>query len=164
MTVADLLATHSAAMNELRARGVLRTQNSPTGDYTEWLVSRHLELSLEGNSSKGFDARGSNGLRYQIKGRRVTRSNPSTQLGVIRDMVGVNFDFLIAVLFDEDWTVLRAVKVPHGAVYGMSCFRARVNGHVMHLRSSILLHEFVEDITVALRATASTPPFVKSNV
>jgi hypothetical protein len=154
MTVAGLLATHSAAMNELRARGVLRTQNNPTGDYTEWLVSRHLGLSLEGNSSKGFDAVDSNGLRYQIKGRRVTHANPSTQLGVIRDIVGANFDFLIAVVFDEDWTVHRAVKIPHGVVGGISRFREHVNGHVMHLRSSILSHEFVEDITLPLRATA----------
>lgn len=96
----------------------------------------------------------SNGLRYQIKGRRITVANSSTQIGVIRDIVGVNFDFLIAVVFDEDWTVHRAVKIPHGAVSSVACFRKHVNGHVMHLRSSILFHEFVEDITLPLRATA----------
>lgn len=154
MTVADLLAAHSAAINELRARGVLRTQNNPTGDYTEWLVSRHLGLTLEGNSSKGFDAVDSNGLRYQIKGRRITHANPSTQLGVIRDIVGFNFDFLIAVVFNEDWAVHRAVKIPHGAVDGLSRFRKHVNGHVMLLRPSALLNEAVEDITLPLRITA----------
>jgi hypothetical protein len=154
MTVADLLASHSAAIGELRARGVLRTQNNPTGDYTEWLVSKHLGLTLQGNSSKGFDAVDGNGLRYQIKGRRITKANPSTQLGVIRYIEGANFDFLVAVVFDEDWAVHRAVRIPHGAVGAISCFREHVNGHVMHLRSSILVHEFVEDITAPLRTTA----------
>jgi hypothetical protein len=154
MTVADLLAAHSAAISELRSRGVLRTQNNPTGDYTEWLVARHFGLTLEGNSSKGFDAVDATGLRFQIKGRRISKSNPSTQLSAIRDIAGINFDFLIAVVFDEDWSILTAVKIPHDAVSSISQFRAHVNGHVMHLRPSILANEFVENITMALRITA----------
>lgn len=154
MMVAELLALHSAAINELRTRGVLRTQNNPTGDYTEWLVSRHFELALEANSIKGFDAVDVNGLRYQIKGRRITRANPSTQLGVIRDIESANFDFLIAVVYNEDWTVHAAAKIAHSAVVGLSRFRKHVNGHVMHLRSSIFSNASVEDITLGLRITS----------
>ena len=72
LTIAELLATHSAVLDELRHRNVIRSKNNPTGDYAEWLVSTKLGLTLETNSVKGFDATDLHGLRYQIKGRRAT--------------------------------------------------------------------------------------------
>jgi hypothetical protein len=151
LTVTELLTTHSAAIEELRRRGVVRSQNNPTGDYTEWLVSKHLNLTLETNATKGFDAKDCSGNRYQIKGRRITTKNKSTQLGVIRDICGGNFDFLIAVVFDEDWNILIAAKLPHSAVSGIATFRKHVNGHIMHLRSTIFSDSSVEDLTLPLR-------------
>ncbi|MEQ1674159.1 MAG: hypothetical protein ABL865_03865 [Candidatus Nitrotoga sp.] len=72
LTITGLLITHSAVLDELRHRNVIRSKNNPTGDYAKWLVSRKLGLTLETNSAKGFDATDLQGLRYQIKGRRVT--------------------------------------------------------------------------------------------
>lgn len=150
-SIPELLSMHGAILDELKRRGVVRSKNNPTGDYAEWLVSERLGLSLETNSAKGFDATDSQGLRYQIKGRRVTPDNPSTQLGVLRNLDGRDFDFLVAVVFDKDWTVLRAVKIPHGVVGTLATFRPHVNGHVMHLRQSVLDVIGVEDISVILR-------------
>ena len=79
LTIDELLATHSVILDELRHRNVIRSKNNPTGDYTEWLVSTKLNLTLETNSAKGFDATDSHGLRYQIKGRRGTPENKSIQ-------------------------------------------------------------------------------------
>lgn len=150
-TISELLSLHGAVLDELKSRGVVRSKNNPTGDYAEWLVSARLGLALETNSAKGFDATDSQGLRYQIKGRRVTPDNPSTQLGVIRNLDGRDFDFLVAVVFDRDWTVLRAAKIPHGVVGTLASFRPHVNGHVMHLRPTILDVQGVEDISAVLR-------------
>lgn len=152
LTVSELLTLHSAATEELRSRGVVRSQNNPTGDYAEWLVSQHLGLKLETNSEKGFDARDSDGKRYQIKGRRITTANGSRQLSVIRDLGGGDFDFLIAVVFDKDWNVLTAAKIPHSAVSGIATFRKHVNGHIMHLRTTIFSDPLVEDITFVLQS------------
>lgn len=150
LTITELLAAHGALLDELKRRGVVRSKNNPTGDYAEWLVSEKLGLSLETNSSKGFDATDSQGFRYQIKGRRVTLNNPSTQLGVIRNFEAADFDFLLAVIFDVDWRVLRAVKIPHKIVGELATFRKHQNGHIMHLRPSILDVPEVEDVTAAV--------------
>jgi hypothetical protein len=152
LTIAELLATHSAVLDELRHRNVIRSKNNPTGDYAEWLVSTKLGLTLEANSVKGFDATDSQGLRYQIKGRRVTPENQSTQLGVIRNLDGKDFDFLVAVIFNEDWQVRCAAKIPHQTITSLTTYRPHVNGHIMHLRPAVFDNPSVEDVTHVLRS------------
>ena len=105
-----------------------------------------LRLKLAGNSAKGYDATDELGLKYQIKCRRVTPSNPSTQLSVIRNLECEDFDFLIAVIFDEHWEVMRAAKIPHSSIQKVATYREHVNGHVMHLRPSIFTEAVVENI------------------
>nr|VFK21824.1 MAG: hypothetical protein BECKLPF1236B_GA0070989_12775 [Candidatus Kentron sp. LPFa] len=81
MSEARLLRLHASIINELKARGVVRTRNNPIGDYyTEWLVAEALDLELTDNCAAGYDATNSNGKRYQIKGRRITPENNSRQL------------------------------------------------------------------------------------
>ena len=150
LTISELLQAHSAVLDELKCRGVVRSKNNPTGDYTEWLAKTRLGLKLETNSAKGFDAIDPKGLRYQIKGRRVTPDNPSTQLGVIRSLGEKDFDFLLAVIFDADWRVLRAASIPHRTVEHLAAFRKHQNGHIMHLRPSVFSNPDVEDITKVL--------------
>lgn len=150
LPIPELLAAHSEVLGELQKRGVLRSKNNPTGDYTEWLVSIKLKLTLETNSSKGFDAKDSQGLRYQIKGRRVTPKNKSTQLGVIRNLEEKDFDFLVAVVYDEHWKIQAAAKIPHQRVPLLATFRPHQNGHIMSLRPSIFNDPDVEDISSLL--------------
>lgn len=151
LTTTELLATHSAVLNELQHRNVIRSKNNPTGDYAEWLVSTKLGFTLESNSAKGFDATDLQGRRYQIKGRRVTPENKSTQLGVIRNLDGKDFDFLVGVIFDETWQVCYAAKIPYQTVHLLATFRPHINGHIMHLRATIFDMPDVEDISHELR-------------
>ncbi|HKR42537.1 MAG TPA: hypothetical protein VJU59_23180 [Paraburkholderia sp.] len=152
LSTPDLLAAHSSVLNELRRRGVIRSSNNPTGDYAEWLVSSRLKLSLADKSVKGYDAIDENGVRYQIKARRTSPDNSSTQLGVIRNLEGNDFDVLIAVVFDNEWNVSMAASMTHEAVGRVALFRKHVNGHVMHLRKSTLSVAGVRDITSDLSA------------
>jgi hypothetical protein len=151
-SVSALLTAHSTVLAELKERRILRSMNNPTGDYTEWLVSSRLGLSLEISSAKGFDAWDSNReIRYQIKGRRCTPSNRSTQLGVIRNLEAQDFDVLAAVVFDQNWTVSYAALIPHAVVEKIAQFRSHVRGHVMRLTPSIMARLDVEDISELLR-------------
>ncbi|MCA8332668.1 hypothetical protein [Burkholderia cepacia] len=150
-SITDLLAAHCAVLEELKRRGVTRSGNNPTGDYAEWLVASKLALRLAGKSSKGFDATDEHGDRYEIKGRRVTLQNRSTQLSPIRSLAGAHFDYLVAVAFDSDWKVMMAAKIPHTVVSALASYKAHVNGHVMQLRSTVFSVEGVEDITALLR-------------
>lgn len=150
MSETQLLAKHSAVLAELKRRNILRSKNNPTGDYVEWLVSTRLQLTLENNSAKGFDAKDAAGLRYQIKARRVTPENHSTQLGVIRNQAGNDFDVLLAVLFDAEWKVVRAAMVPHGVVASIASCRPHVNGHVMRLNQALTCVPGVSEVTQML--------------
>ena len=96
----ELLPLHSQIIGELRRRKIVRTQNNPIGDYTEWLVCKCLDLEIEGNSKAGYDATDAAGLRYQIKGRRS--ADRSIQFSAIRNLDEGHFDFVIAVVFDLD--------------------------------------------------------------
>lgn len=148
----ELLARHSAILTELQDRKVVRSKNNPTGDYAEWLVSTRLGLRLAPPSAKGYDATDDQGARYQIKARRVTTNNPSTQLGVIRTLEAADFEALVAVLFAEDWSVLRAVVIPHARIAAFAKYRAHVNGHVMRLTPACAAAEGVLDVTSRLQS------------
>lgn len=151
-SVLDLLNMHSAVLDELKRRQIVRTGNNPTGDYTEWLVAQRLGLTLDGNSKKGYDAMDAAGMRYQIKGRRLSCDTASSQLSTIRDLEHSEFDFLIAVIFLSDWRVKCAIKVPHQTVVELAGYRKHVNGHVLYVRPSLLEHATVVDVTEMLLA------------
>ena len=77
-----LMNQYAAVLITLNERGVIRTYNSPVGDFAEWLVSQKLGLRLEKNSARGLDATGSDGLRYQIKSGRLIRSRTRSSPGM----------------------------------------------------------------------------------
>jgi hypothetical protein len=142
----ELLALYADILDELNRRTVLKTQNNPVADYTEWLVARSLELKLERNSRKGFDATDSNGVRYQIKGRRLHPNNPSRQLGVIRNLKRNEFDFLVAVLFNRDFSLLEAWKISREQVERYARFSSYQNGHILMLEGAVLTAEGTQSI------------------
>lgn len=156
LSVLEVLRLHASAIEELRARAVVRTGNNPVGDYTEWLVSNALGLKLKTNSSAGYDATAQDGRRLQIKGRRVTAMSKSRQLGAIRNLADKDFDELIAVIFDTDFGVLEAVVVPHSVVSEFSAYRAHVNAHVLHVRGGLLDDSRVRSIRKELVAFAES--------
>ena len=144
MSEVELLQTHSAVIAELRHRGVVKTENNPIAGYTEWLVCTRLGLQVQGNSQAGFDAIGPEGIRYQIKGRRS--ADNSVQLSTIRNLDQHRFDFLIAVAFNEDYSVRLAVKMSHDAVRDLARFQSHVNGSRLTLTDKTAERGGVEDI------------------
>jgi hypothetical protein len=149
---ATLLALHAQIADELRSRGITRSSNNPTGDLAEYLFCKAFRWKQAGNSSANVDAVGSDGIRYQIKGRRVTRYNKSRQLSAIRDLKNAHFDFLAGVLFNEDYTVMRAAIIPHALAIERARFVERTNSHRFLLRDNVWNAVGVRDVTKKLRA------------
>ena len=143
----ELLCQYAAILQELQSRGISRTSNNPVADYAEWLVSQKLDLKLKGNSSAGYDAEGPDSARYEIKSRRATSKSISYQLSAIRNLEAHHFDFVIAVLFELDFTVSLAFKIPDAVVLEKSTFQPHTNSHVFRLKRSLLEDERVEEIT-----------------
>ncbi|MBZ5524784.1 MAG: hypothetical protein LAP21_21305 [Acidobacteriia bacterium] len=152
LTAKQLLALHAQLLNELRRRGITRSSNNPTGDLAELVFCKAFGWSQAGKSNAHIDAIDSDGLRYQIKGRRITRQNKSRQLGALRDLAGGHFDFLAGVLFSEDYSVLRAAIIPHTVAAERASFVERTNSHRFLLRDDVWDAPGVRDVTAALRA------------
>lgn len=147
LTVPELLALHAQIGEELRARSVVRSANNPTGDLAEYLFCTAFGWTQAPNSERGYDATGPDGLRYQIKGRRVHKRNPSRQLSAIRDLAGRHFDVLGGVIFDDDFRVVRAALIPHDVVVARSTYVAHTNSHRFILRDDIWEAPGVRDVT-----------------
>jgi hypothetical protein len=146
LSVIELLQLHSAILDDLKQRKVVRTRNNPVGDYTEWLVAKGLGFELAKNSSAGFDATDTKGNKIQIKGRRINSKSNSRQLGAIRNMDAKDFDSLAAVIFDNDYHIVDALLIPHKAIYDYANYSEHQNAHILHLKGPILRDSRVIDI------------------
>lgn len=150
MTVDGLLKLYAAIIEELRQRGVTRSSNNPVADYTEHLVARALSLTLTGNSVSGYDAVDPAGRRYQIKGRRVTPQNPSTELSAIRNLPQRPFDFLVAVIYRADFSLDYAGMVPFDAVVELAKYVKHTNAYRFLMKRTVLDDPRVTDVTSKL--------------
>ena len=111
-----------------------------------------FEWKQSDNSNANIDAVGSDGIRYQIKGRRITRFNSSRQLSAIRDLGGAHFDFLAGVLFNEHYGVVRAALIPHAVALARAVFVERTNSHKFLLRDDVWDAAGVRDVTAKLQS------------
>lgn len=150
LTDKELLQLQASATNELKGRGIVRTQNNPLGDYTEWLVAKALDLKLQANSKTGYDGVSKDGVRIQIKGRRVTPTNNSRQLSAIRKYVEKDFDALAAVIYDEHFNIIEALLIPHEVVGEYASYCEHVNAHILILKGPILSDPRVQSIKQAV--------------
>ena len=146
----ELLNLHAKVLDELRARSVIRSSNNPVGDYAEYLYCCAFGWRQVGNSEKGFDAFGEDATRYQIKGRRLTQPNASRQLSALRRLPEKNFDYLAGVLFNKDFSILRAALIPHWRVVENANYVEATNSWRFLLRDEIWNLPGVEDVTTAL--------------
>jgi hypothetical protein len=151
MTVGELLSFSRAILAELRRRGVIRTGNAPAGDYAELLVQRATSGELAPNSQKSWDVLTSDGERLQIKARVVTdpRKRGERQLSVFRSW---EFDAAVVVLFDDEFRVWRAARLPIETFQAAAKFVEHVSGYRVFATDDLL--DRGEDWTERLRAAA----------
>ena len=72
--------------------------------------------TLNTSSTAGYDGIDPQGQKIEVKCRRLTRYNNSHQLSAIRNLEKAHFDFLAGVLFNEDFSVMRAALIPSQVV------------------------------------------------
>ena len=150
----ELMNMYAEILAELNSRKVVRTYNSPVGDYAEWLVAEKLGFVLEHNSQKGYDAYDpKTGLRYQVKSRweRGAASVQSRELNVIRNYDDNQFDYLIVVIFDEHFGVKEAYMLPHDTVKPYARYNKHQNGYILIAKGAVLTDKETKNITLQLR-------------
>jgi hypothetical protein len=151
MSVAELLSLHAAIGETLRTRGIVRSANNPTGDLAEYLFCEAFEWDQAPNSERGFDATGQDGIRYQIKGRRIHRRNKSRQLSAIRNLSSRPFDVLAAVLFDDDFCITKAALIPFEIVERRATYVAHTNSSRFMLGDDVWNDTGVRDVTAEIQ-------------
>ena len=153
-SVRELLRLHAEVMDELRERKVVRTGNSPLGDYAELLFKTAFGWHFEANSSAGYDATDQQRVRYQIKARRLTPHNRSRQLSAIRRLPEAMFDSLAAVLVNERYEVTRAILLPHYRVAELAKRVEQTNSWRFMLEEGVWQAEGARDVTSELQRAA----------
>jgi hypothetical protein len=123
----ELLKLYTELMAELRTRGVVRTSNGPGADVAEGLVAKALSLTLNTSSTAGYDGIDPQGNKVEVKCRRLTQFNNSRQLSAIRNLEKAHFDFLAGVLFNEDFSVMKAALIPYVVVKEHAVFVKHTN-------------------------------------
>ena len=162
-TPEELLALTGRILDELLQRGIVRSTNNPVADYSEYLTAKAFGLRLVANANAGFDAISEAGTRFQVKARRLTPRNGSRQLGFVRGMASSAdpFDFLVGILFDTNFRVIRAALIPVGVVRQLARRVDYVNAWRIILADSVWTIPGVEDCTeriVGAASSAPTPP------
>jgi len=114
-----LIACYLSSRAGLKQLGILRTERTLQGDYAEWLVANFLNLKLSASTiEKHIDATDTGGKTYQIKSRIVSDMSQSTSFDFRSGEL--NFDFLIAVFFNQAFDVLAVLRVPRETVLALS--------------------------------------------
>ena len=134
----DLLSTYESILAELARRGVIRTNDSPVGQYAEWLAARVLDGTLEANSVKSHDLVCDEFGRVQVKSR-VVRGNSKraeTQLSPFRSF---EFDHALILLFDARYAVASATIMAADLIRLAGRQSSHVNGSIVRATPALLL-------------------------
>ena len=81
----------------------------------------------------------------------MTTSNPSRELSAIRDIEGEHFKFLIAVVYNKDFDVILALKIPRSVVVAKSRYVKSTNSYKLMAEDRPKDEPGVEDIASLLR-------------
>lgn len=97
-SVRELLAGYAATLDELNARGIVRTRNPPLGDLAETLALRTYGGTLAANSFHSWDLTTDDGTTVQVKARLLDRADKSSQ--TFSAFRSFTFDAALFLLFD----------------------------------------------------------------
>ena len=61
------------------------------------------------------------------------------QLGVIRNLKDKPFNFLVAIIFNNDFSIKEIYKIPFKVIKKYSHFSKHQNGHILVLKDKILV-------------------------
>ena len=155
----DLFQLWAQTVTELKRRAMW-VNGSPLGWAAEQLVCDRLHLDPTPVNTHYRDAIGrQNRERYQIKARQAEVRK--ARINGLTDLCGGHFDFLVAVVFQEDHrTVRQAFRMPHSAVLEVANpMSTRSNAHEFTLNANLIARKDVEDITDLLTGPHHTMPF-----
>jgi hypothetical protein len=141
----ELLDTWAGSLEELYARGVVRTYNNPVGDIAEAIVARHSGGVRGSFVQAAWDVAVGDEL-LQVKACR--RATPTTKIGFSPVRHREGYTALILVVFTADLRVEQAWRVPRSAVNELGNWNAHVNGLKVSLTAVVRNRSDVERLNL----------------
>jgi hypothetical protein len=151
ITDQGLLRLYVNVLETLREREMVRSKNNPVADFAEGLCAKALKLKLAAKSTAGYDGIDADGHGIEVKAR-VSPENISRQLSAIRSIDSQHFDYLAAILFKADFSVMTGCLIPHAVIKEYGKHNKHSNSHRFLLRDSVWALPGVRDITEELKA------------
>lgn len=146
MTDTELLLAHCRITDHIRQRSLHSPGGNPIAGYAELLVSERLELELSPDETVGFDAKDpATGETYQIKHTRAPQKAPQT--GMINNLGGRPFDFLVFLIFNEDLSVREAWKLAYDFVHLTALYSNANDAHYISITRDLRAQPELEDIS-----------------
>ncbi len=142
----ELMQLNQLTLDELEKRDVIRTRNNPISEYTEWLVAEKMQMELAPPSTKGYDAKTRDGRKIQIKSRKNNLKNKSLVLGIIRNYELNQFDELITLIYNHDFSIRYAISIPHELVKEYGFYNEHQNGYTLRISNLLLKDTRVADL------------------
>lgn len=161
LTIAELLRLWAGTMNELRVRGVVRTNNNPVGDIAEAIVHEHYGGQRGSFSQKGWDVQDPSGRRLQVKGMRQTGLRGRRNLSAIRDS---DYDVVVVVVFDIDFALTRTIEIPRPVVEELFKIRPYVNVRIITVSDALTSVASVSSIDMTAAYERVGSPAARSTI
>lgn len=141
-SIAEVWSLWAAALDDLYARGLIRSTGRAVADYAESLAFRALDGEAWLPRGAGGDFRAKTGLLYEVKGLRPGQTDNPRRFVSVSTRRPLPFDFLVAVFFTPSMVVRRASLVPARIVEGYAGSRGSLT-----LNEDLLGQPDAEDIT-----------------
>lgn len=139
-----------------------RTSNL-VGEYAEYLAYKYYGGRLLEISGSSADIKTEEGKLYQVKSRKI-KGTPTTQLNIIRSW---EFDYLVAVLFDEPGIIKKALEVPVEVAKEYAAANSHQNGWVITTTQKFLNDKRSIDISIQLSSLSKSkfvPPSTSKTI
>ncbi len=148
MAAMDPIKTAWLKFNEYenKLKGLLGG-NSSVGIYAEHLAHKYYGGTILGISHKSADIKSPKGKLYQVKSRKITKTN-CTKLGIIRSW---DFHYLVVILFNAEGTIRNAIEFPMDVAKEYAAENKHRNGWVITTTTSFLNDNRATDITLSLQ-------------
>jgi hypothetical protein len=161
LATGELLRLYGGILDELRARGVVRSRNAPAGDLAETLAMIVYNGTLAPQSEKSWDVLAADGTKVQVKCRVLATG----KAGAFSPFRSDGFDLCVFVVLDPGYEVVSATELPVAEVYAIAREVAWVNGVRVTSAQDLLARpgaidrtvQFAAAVTTVDKATASTP-------
>lgn len=98
--------------NQLKKLGLLRNQKDLTGQFGEWVASKLYNAKISENGiNKDWDLKDNDGIYYQVKSHAKSPTT-TARWSQVDYAAEAKIDFVIIVIFDQNYKLNQLFKVP----------------------------------------------------